>query len=78
MKRFAVILIIAVLALGCVFATTSKNSTNSNSIWVTTQIQEIYPVYQLKATNGKATKQSAAGETDANKITGKQIGRAHV
>ena len=64
MKRFAVILIIAVLALGCVFATTgdSQNSTNNQKFVVKTTIGKVYPVYQIKGTNnasGSATSSSA-------------------
>ena len=63
MKRFAVILIIAVLALGCVFAATgdSKNSTDKQKFIVKTTIGKVYPVYQIKGTNdasGSATSSS--------------------
>lgn len=47
MKRFAVTLIIAVLALACAFAATSKNSTSGDKFVVTTTIQTIYPIYQI-------------------------------
>ena len=57
MKRFAVILIIAVLALGCVFATetgstvnskdTVSGGTNGDKFYVTTKIDSVYPAYQI-------------------------------
>ena len=55
MKRFAVILIIAVLALGCVFAdttpTTSKNVNNGDKFVVKTTINKIYPIYSITGKN---------------------------
>ena len=86
MKRFAVILIIAVLALGCVFAaTTGVDSTNKvagttsgNKIYVVTTIGRVYPVYQIVAYTGDSedasgSVTSAATEysaTASNKIVG--------
>ena len=72
MKRFAVILIIAVLALGCVFAGTATGSTvnnkdtasdgtNNEKFVVKTKIGSIYPVYQIVGTgSNSATATSAA------------------
>ena len=77
MKRFAVILIIAVLALGCVFATAgdsqktaSQNANSGNSFIVETTIGTIYPVYQLLGNNNVTNVYSAATLGNANKITG--------
>ena len=63
MKRFAVILIIAVLALGCVFAADSKNSTNNQKFIVKTTIEQVYPVYQIVGSNGSNTTVTSAASS---------------
>ena len=65
MKRFAVILIIAVLALGCVFAATNtKDAPNSGDKFVvTTTIKTIYPVYQIVGTGNNSDKATSADST---------------
>ena len=72
MKRFAVILIIAVLALGCVFATAgdsqntaAQNANSGDSLVVTTTIGKIYPVYQIVASNNQTTVTSAKSPSSA-------------
>ena len=86
MKRFAVILIIAVLALGCVFADETKvysgengkvvdyNSTTgkeNNFILVDTTIDTVYPAYQIVAyTSGDASGATVASGTSTHTITG--------
>ncbi len=84
MKRFAVILIIAVLALGCVFADDTKvysgkdgkvadyNATaNKNTILVTTTIDTVYPVYQIVAyTSGTASGATIVSGTESYTIAG--------
>ena len=86
MKRFAVILIIAVLALGCVFAaSTGDDSTNKvagttsgNKIYVVTTIGRVYPVYQIVAYTGDSEDASGSvtsaateySDTASNKIVG--------
>ena len=83
MKRFAVILIIAVLALGCVFAASTgndstnevagKNATSGDKIYVTTTIDRVYPVYQIIAYTGTSETigvTSASTKSSANTITG--------
>ena len=84
MKRFAVILIIAVLALGCVFADTvysGKNgkvvdynsvaSTPNNFILVDTTIDTVYPAYQIVAyTTGTVSDATVVSGTNKNTITG--------
>ena len=76
MKRFAVILIIAVLALGCVFATkgdsqrTDSNTANSgHDFYVYTTINTVYPVYQITGTNTNGSVTSEADNLE-NKIEG--------
>ena len=76
MKRFAVILIVAVLAIGCVFAATgdsqNKSGTEANSghnFYVETTINAIYPVYQITGTN-KNGKVTSKADDVSNKITG--------
>ena len=89
MKRFAVILIIAVLALGCVFAastgddSTNKvaglNATSGDKIYVTTTIDRVYPVYQIIAYTGTSETSgvtSASSESSANTITGEKTTNA--
>ncbi len=73
MKRFAVILIIAVLALGCVFAASSQNSTSGNKFVVTTTIDEIFPVYQIVGSNGSSSSATvtSAEASKAGEIEGK-------
>ena len=90
MKRFAVILIIAVLAIGCVFAATgdSKNTesnlvTSGDKVIVTTDIDVIYPVYMINASNGNDNKDAAASSVpeiaarkvynESNELTNVQI-----
>ncbi len=60
MKKFAVVLIIAVLALGCVFAE------SNHSFKVTTKIGEIQPVYKIVGTNddNKSAESSADGTNE--------------
>ena len=84
MKRFAVILIIAVLALGCVFADTvysgkngkvvdynSAASTPNNFILVDTTIDTVYPAYQIVAyTSGSVSDATVVSGTNKNTITG--------
>ena len=83
MKRFAVVLIIAVLALGCVFAaSTGDDSTNKvvgsnaisgDKIYVTTTIDRIYPVYQIIAYTGTSETSgvtSASSKSADNTIVG--------
>ncbi len=77
MKRFAVILIIAVLALGCVFAATGdsqktdgQNVTSGDKVIVTTDINVIYPVYMITASNGADTEDSAS---TAKEITARKV-----
>ena len=76
MKRFAVILIVAVLAIGCVFAAagdsqrTDTNTANSgHNFYVETTINAIYPVYQITGTNENEKVTSKAADV-SNKITG--------
>ncbi len=88
MKRFAVILIIAVLALGCVFATVTGDNgevttgTNGDKVIVTTDINVIYPVYMITASNGDVEVDSASSASeiaakkiynDSNELTDVQI-----
>lgn len=82
MKRFTAVLIIAVLALGCVFAASTGDSSNNvvnvnsaNKVIVYTEIDRIYPVFQIIAytsdtepTSGYVT----GGTTSANRIEGKK------
>ncbi len=81
MKRFAVILIIAVLAIGCVFAVATGSEANvsdyktnandkSNLIYVTTTIGRIYPVYQIVAYTGTSVDETVVSGTTNNKIAG--------
>ena len=76
MKRFAVILIIAILAIGCVFAVSSQKPntnavTSGDKVIVTTDIDVVYPVYMINASNGSTSKDAAASsfpEIDAIKV----------
>ncbi len=77
MKKFAVILIIAVLALGCVFATagdsqkTDANTvTSGDNFWVTTTIKTIYPVYKISGSNTVTNVESTAKSDATNTIEG--------
>ena len=74
MKRFAVILIIAVLAFGCVFAgtatgstvsgkDTASNGTNNEKFVVKTKIGSIYPVYQIVGTGSNSTTATSAASS---------------
>ena len=76
MKRFAVILIIAVLAIGCVFAATGDskktddNAVNSGDKFiVTTTVAKIYPVYKIAGSNTINNVESNDA-TSASKIEG--------
>ena len=75
MKRFAVILIIAVLALGCVFADVddSKNKNNDTGFVVYTTIKTVYPVYEIVGSDGQ-TKDVTANSAKDQKIEGKLSG----
>ena len=80
MKRFAVILIIAVLALGCVFAATNDTGngdtgvinptggTSGDKFVVKTTIKSIFPVYEIKGT-GKDSATATSGD-DAEEVEG--------
>ena len=82
MKRFAVILIIAVLALGCVFAVSTgddstnkvagSNATSGDKFYVTTQIGRIYPVYQsVGYTGNEETSDDAVSDASGtNSVVG--------
>ena len=72
MKRFAVILIIAVLALGCVFAATNTKDApnNGDKFVVTTTIKTIYPVYEIVGSDGQTTGETANSDK-GEKIEGK-------
>ena len=72
MKRFAVILIIAVLALGCVFADVddSKNKNNDTGFVVYTTIKTVYPVYEIVGSDGQTTGETANSDK-GEKIEGK-------
>ena len=72
MKRFAVILIIAVLALGCVFADVddSKNKNNNTGFVVYTTINTVYPVYEIVGSDGQTKDVTANSDMD-QKIEGK-------
>ena len=86
MRRFAIILFIAVLAMGCVFAASTgddsnnkvagANATSGDKIYVTTTIGRIYPVYQISATNDVDTVKSDDAKSSANTITGKKVTNA--
>ena len=70
MKRFALILIVAVLALGCVFADI-KTQTSGDKFTVTTEIEKVYPVFQLigsSTIDGTTTTKEAT--TAGNEIAG--------
>ena len=78
MKRFAVILIIAVLALGCVFAATGDSQrTSSNSVndghkfYVETTIGTVYPVYQIVGTGNNSVTVTSAKDDKSNKVVAK-------
>ena len=74
MKKFAIVLMMALLVLGCVFAAsgdsqkTDKNTANSGDKFiVTTTIGKIYPVYQIVGTNnasGSATSKHSTETLD--------------
>ena len=72
MKRFAVILIIAVLALGCVFAATNTKDApnNGDKFVVTTTIKTIYPVYQIVGTGNDSDEATSADSTSASEVEG--------
>lgn len=63
MKKFAVVLIIAVLALGCVFAE------SNHSFKVTTKIGEIQPVYKIVGTNDD-NKSAVSSADGTNEVVG--------
>ena len=69
MKRFALILIVAVLALGCVFADTvdKHNPTSGDKFVVKTTIGVVYPVYQIVGINETAAVTSATSSKAGNK-----------
>ena len=75
MKRFAVILIIAVLALGCVFAASSVDVNNGNKFVVKTTIPRVVPVYKLIGYNTTTlgdtgyVEATAAGTSEIEGIT---------
>ena len=64
MKRFAVILIIAVLALGCVFAA------NSDTVVLETSVQEVIPCFEIY---GKSVSDSTKGDTTGNVVVSATI-----
>lgn len=71
MKKIAIVLMMALLVLGCVFAATdSKNSTNNDKFVVKTTIGQIYPVYELvgKNTTASVTSAKAAAAQEINGI----------
>lgn len=80
MKKFAIVLMMALLVLGCVFAAsgdaqkTDTNAANSGDKFVvTTTIGKIYPVYQIVGTNnnsGSATSVHPGDVTTDNKVKG--------
>ena len=88
MKRFAVILIIAVLALGCVFAdttsTSSKNVNSGNKFVVKTTIPQVVPVYKLIGYNTTTlgdkgyVEATAAGTNEIEGITSTESGSDYV
>ena len=88
MKRFAVILIIAVLALGCVFAdttsTSSKNVNSGNKFVVKTTIPQVVPVYKLIGYNTTTlgdtgyVEATAAGTNKIEGITSTENGNDYV
>ncbi len=75
MKKFTIVLMMALLVLGCVFAasgdsqkTDSQTVTNGDKFIVTTTIDTIYPVYMISGSNGTDTVWSATSPTDSNKV----------
>ena len=85
MKRFAVILIIAVLALGCVFAASSSVNVNSgNKFIVKTKIPQVVPVYKLIGYNTTTlgdtgyVEATAAGANEIEGITSTENGNDYV
>lgn len=80
MKKFAIVLMMALLVLGCVFAasgdsqkTDSQTVTSGDKFIVTTTIDTIYPVYMISGSNGTDTVWSATSPTDSNKVEAKKI-----
>ena len=75
MKRFALILIVAVLALGCVFAdtavVTSKDANNNDKVIVYTKVKVVYPVYEIVATEGQDSSAQANSSYTNNTIEAK-------
>ena len=75
MKRFALILIVAVLALGCVFAdtavVTSKDANNNDKVIVYTKVKVVYPVYEIVATEGQSSTVEAVSSETGNTIEAK-------
>ena len=75
MKRFALILIVAVLALGCVFADTavdtSKDANNNDKVIVYTKVKVVYPVYEIVATEGQDSSAQANSSDTNNTIEAK-------
>ncbi len=75
MKKFAIVLMMALLVLGCVFAasgdsqkTDDRAVTSGDKFIVTTTIDTIYPVYMISGSNNAKTVWSATTPTDSNKI----------
>ena len=64
MKRFAVILIIAVLALGCVFAA------NSDTVVLETSVEKVIPCFEIY---GKSVSDSTKGDTTGNVVVSATI-----
>ncbi len=61
MKKFAIVLMMALLVLGCVFAaTTSKDANNGDKFVVKTTINTIYPVYQIVGSNNNSESVTSA------------------
>lgn len=71
MKKFAIVLMMALLVLGCVFAAsgdsqkTDTNAANSGDKFVvTTTIGKIYPVYQIVGTNNASGSATSKHESE--------------
>ena len=64
MKRFAVILSIAVLALGCVFAATS------DTVVLETSVEKVIPCFEIY---GKSVSDSTKGDTTGNVVVSATI-----
>lgn len=75
MKKFAIVLMMALLVLGCVFAAAgdSKDANSGDKFVVKTTIDVIYPVYQIIGSNDTTTEASVHPSASVPEIEGKKV-----